>query len=84
MNEEQYFEKIAEYKLLAKHEVGQNFLIDSDTSKRIVDLAEIDENDTVLEIGSGAGSLSYFIEQKATQADLIDIDDGLVQKLIED
>ena len=38
MNEEQYFEKIAEYKLLAKHEVGQNFLIDSDASKRIVDL----------------------------------------------
>lgn len=84
MNEEQYFEKIAEYKFLAKHEVGQNFLIDNDASKRIVDLAEINENDTVLEIGSGAGSLSYFIEQKAKQADLIDIDDGLVQKLIED
>ena len=84
MNEEQYFEKIAEYKLLAKHEVGQNFLIDADAAKKIVDLAEIEEADNVLEIGSGAGSLSYFIEQSASKADLIDIDEGLVQKLKED
>jgi hypothetical protein len=28
MDEEHYFEKVAEYKLLAKHEVGQNFLVD--------------------------------------------------------
>ena len=84
MNKEQYFEKIAEYKLLAKHEVGQNFLIDADAAERIVDLAAIDESDTVLEIGSGAGSLSFFIDQKASKADLIDIDEGLIQKLIED
>ena len=84
MNKEQYFEKIAEYKLLAKHDVGQNFLIDADAAERIVDLATIDESDTVLEIGSGAGSLSFFIEQKASKADLIDIDEGLIQKLIED
>ena len=84
MNKEQYFEKISEYKLLAKHEVGQNFLIDEDAAERIVDLAEIDDADAVLEIGSGAGSLSFFIEQKASKADLIDIDEGLVQKLIED
>ena len=84
MNKEQYFEKIAEYKLLAKHEVGQNFLIDADAAERIIDLAAIDETDSVLEIGSGAGSLSFFIEQKASKADLIDIDEGLIQKLIED
>ena len=48
MNKEQYFEKIAEYKLLAKHEVGQNFLVDADAAERIVDLAAIDESDAVL------------------------------------
>lgn len=84
MNEEQYFERIAEYKLLAKHEVGQNFLIDADAAKKIVGLAEIEEDDCVLEIGSGAGSLSYFIEQAPAKADLIDIDEGLIQKLVED
>ena len=84
MDETKYFEKIAEYKLLAKHEVGQNFLIDSETSKRIVDLAEINAEDRVLEIGSGAGSLSFFIEKTPAKATLIDIDEGLVQKLLED
>lgn len=84
MDESKYFERIAEYKLLAKHEVGQNFLIDTDAAKHIVELAEINENDNVLEIGSGAGSLSFFIEQTPAKATLIDIDEGLVQKLLED
>lgn len=84
MDESKYFEKIAEYKLLAKHEVGQNFLIDTDAAKHIVDLAEINSDDKVLEIGSGAGSLSFFIEQTDADATLIDIDEGLVQKLLED
>jgi hypothetical protein len=39
MDEEHYFEKIGEYKLLAKHEVGQNFLIDASIAKKIVALA---------------------------------------------
>ena len=84
MDEIKYFEKVAEYKLLAKHEVGQNFLVDPMVARKIVDLAEINAEDKVLEIGSGAGSLSFFIEQQATNADLIDIDEGLIQKITED
>src|SRR5574344_1122430 len=81
MDEKNYFDNIAEYKLLAKHEVGQNFLIDKAVAKRIVDLADIVEGDTVLEIGSGAGSLSYFIAKTPSKATLIDIDPGLVAKV---
>lgn len=84
MDEEKYFKGIAEYKLLAKHEVGQNFLVDSSSSKRIVDLAEIAEGDRVLEIGSGAGSLSFFLAQHSASCDLIDIDEALVLKLKND
>jgi len=84
MDEEKYFETIAEYKLLAKHEVGQNFLIDVASAKRIVSLAELSGTDRALEIGSGAGSLSYFIAQTSASADLIDIDEGLVAKLQHD
>lgn len=84
MDEAKYFEKVAEYKLLAKHEVGQNFLVDPVVAHRIVDLAEISESDKVLEIGSGAGSLSFFIEQQAKEADLIDIDEGLIAKVTDD
>ena len=84
MDEKKYFETIAEYKLFAKHEVGQNFLVDPSAAKKIVDLAEITSEDRILEIGSGAGSLSFFLEQSAGESDLIDIDEGLVAKLHHD
>jgi len=80
-NEEKYFEAIKEYKLLAKHEVGQNFLADPRTSEAIVKLAELKRGDEVLEIGSGAGSLSYFIAQSPAHSVLLDIDEGLIAKL---
>lgn len=84
MNEERYFEKIAEYKLLAKHEVGQNFLIDRGSAKRIVDLLDVKNSDTVLEIGSGAGSLSFYLSSCPCPITLIDIDEALITKLKED
>lgn len=84
INQEEYFENVASYKLLAKHEVGQNFLVDQDVSKKIVSFLEIKEADHVLEIGSGAGSLSYFLAQYDNQIDLIDIDEALVTKLQHD
>lgn len=84
MNREEFFEKVSEYKLLAKHEVGQNFLIDSDACERIVNSLSASPTDKVLEIGSGAGSLSYFINEKCLDADLIDIDEGLIAKIKND
>ncbi len=84
MNEEHYFEKIAEYKLLAKHEVGQNFLIDKNVAKKIVDLLDISKDDNVLEIGSGAGSLSFYLSFYNCPITLIDIDEALVTKLKDD
>lgn len=84
MDEQTYFETIGEYRLLAKHEVGQNFLIDPSVSKRIVDLLEASSSDKVLEIGSGAGSLSYFLSKSEADSTLIDIDEGLVAKLQSD
>lgn len=84
MNKEEYFETIKEYKLLAKHEVGQNFLIDPDVCEKIVSCLEAKEGEQILEIGSGAGSLSYFLSLGPAHAKLIDIDEGLVTKLQKD
>ena len=48
MNEKIFFDGVASYKLLAKKEVGQNFLADPTTAKRIVDLLELQTSDHVL------------------------------------
>lgn len=84
VNEEDYFKVIKEYKLMAKHEVGQNFLADPKDAKAIVDLAALTNKDYVLEIGSGAGSLSYFIAKSPARSVLLDIDEALVTKLSHD
>ena len=40
MDANKYFEGVSEYRMLAKHEVGQNFLVDIDVAKRIVEELE--------------------------------------------
>ncbi len=84
MDKTKYFDKVKEYKLLAKHEVGQNFLVSEKDAERIVGFCEIKDTDKVLEIGSGAGSLSVFLTDYSADATLLDIDEGLVTKLQND
>ena len=73
-----YFEKIKGYKLIANKSLGQNFLINPDTAKKIVDLLEINEKDKVLEIGAGLGSLSYFLAKSPGFSELIDVDERML------
>lgn len=84
MDKKQYFEGIESYRLLAKHEVGQNFLVDAEAAERIVGLLDIKKGERVLEIGSGAGSLTYFLSQSEGEVETIDIDEALVLKLQQD
>ena len=44
--------------------LGQNFLIDSNISKRIVDSAEVREGEKVLEIGPGRGALTELLSSR--------------------
>ena len=84
MNDEQFFEGVASFKLLAKKEVGQNFLVDAAACKRIVDALDVQSGEKVLEIGCGAGSLTYFLKDVATDADIIDIDEAMLAKVQND
>ncbi len=79
-----FFEEVNSYKLLAKKEVGQNFLIDSNAAERIVSLLDVQENDAVLEIGCGAGSLTYFLNEKEAKGEAIDIDEAMLAKCKKD
>ena len=57
MNEKEFFENIKSYKLIANKSLGQNFFVNPTTADKIVKLLEIKENDNILEIGAGLGSL---------------------------
>lgn len=83
MTEEKYFENVKSYKLLANKSLGQNFLINPIVAKSIVDLLEIREDDSVLEIGSGLGSLSYFLAKFPAKTQLTDIDERMLSFLNE-
>ena len=84
MNEKEYFEGVRSYTLLAKKEVGQNFLINPSTAKAIVDALAVQEGESVLEIGFGAGSLTYFLSKTKGKVEGIDIDEAMVAKLQKD
>ena len=53
---------------------GQNFLVVPETSETIVDSLEINDEDLVLEIGPGLGSLTHFLAQKNAKTTIVDID----------
>ena len=81
MNEKDFFEEIKSYKLIANKSLGQNFLINPQLARKIVELLAVEEKDKVLEIGSGLGSLSYFLTEKDNDVTLIDIDERMLMFL---
>lgn len=69
---------IKDYNLKADKDYGQNFLVDPVLSKRIVDSLDIKENEKVLEIGPGLGSLTHFLLEKTNNLTVVDIDPSMI------
>ncbi|MDH4083335.1 MAG: 16S rRNA (adenine(1518)-N(6)/adenine(1519)-N(6))-dimethyltransferase RsmA [Nitrospira sp.] len=63
--------------------LGQNFLIDPNIVRKIVTLAELSRNDSVLEIGPGRGILTDALCQSAGRVTAIEIDPRLHAYLTE-
>lgn len=61
-----------------KKSFGQNFLTDTNILQKIVDIAEIDENVNVIEIGPGIGALTEFLAENAAEVMAFEIDERLV------
>ncbi|MDO5498767.1 MAG: 16S rRNA (adenine(1518)-N(6)/adenine(1519)-N(6))-dimethyltransferase RsmA [Propionibacteriaceae bacterium] len=60
---------------------GQNFVIDANTVRRIVALAEIGPDDVALEIGPGLGSLTLGLLEVARHVTAVEIEDSLAAEL---
>lgn len=57
---------------------GQNFLIDTHILEKIVDEAGIDEDDCVLEIGPGIGTMTQYLCERAGRVIAVEIDKALI------
>lgn len=60
---------------------GQNFVVDANTIRRIVRLADLDPADHVLEVGPGLGSLTLGLLEAAGQVTAVEIDRRLAAAL---
>jgi 16S rRNA (adenine1518-N6/adenine1519-N6)-dimethyltransferase len=67
----------------ANRHFGQNFLIAPGIARRIIDLAGVEEQDFLLEIGPGKGALTDLLLQRGAQVWAIEIDDALSAALQE-
>jgi 16S rRNA (adenine1518-N6/adenine1519-N6)-dimethyltransferase len=65
------------YGLQAKSKLGQNFLIDLNLLDFIVRTAELDKIDSVLEVGTGTGSLTARLADHAGMVTTVEIDKTL-------
>ncbi len=65
---------LKEYEFNFKKKFGQNFIIDENIIDKIVDSSKIDNDTLVIEIGPGAGSLTYKLCKKAKNVLCYEID----------
>ena len=71
-------------KIKSKKSLGQNFLIDKNIIKKIVETGNILSDSSVLEVGAGTGNLTEFIlEKKPKKLFIIEKDEKLVEILKE-
>jgi 16S rRNA (adenine1518-N6/adenine1519-N6)-dimethyltransferase len=61
--------------------LGQNFVMDANTCRKIVKLADVGNKDIALEIGPGLGSLTLALLESAKQVVAVEIDDRLARQL---
>lgn len=72
---------LREHGLRPDKKLGQNFLQDVDALEEIVRIAQIQADDTVLEIGPGLGSLTRYLAVAAREVTALELDPALIPVL---
>ena len=60
---------------------GQNFLVEPQICERIVNALNIEEKDTVIEVGPGLGSMTHFLSLSNADTTVVDIDRRMIDFL---
>ena len=69
------------FKLRADKKLGQNFLIDENIVRRIVEAAELSPADKVLEVGPGIGTLTQGLAESGADVVAVELDKRLLPVL---
>ena len=71
-------EILQKYHFNFQKKFGQNFLIDTSVLERIISAADISEEDCVLEIGPGIGTMTQYLAESAREVIAVEIDKNLI------
>ena len=74
---------LKKYNLKAKKSLGQNFLISEEIVNNIVEVAGVSNEDTIIEIGPGLGTLTSKLAENAKEVIAIELDDSMITVLTE-
>lgn len=77
-NPQNTIEILQKYHFTFQKKFGQNFLIDTHVLDKIIGSAEITEEDMVLEIGPGIGTMTQYLAQAAGKVVAVEIDKALI------
>ncbi len=70
-----------QYGLKPSRALGQNFVVDPNTVRRIARLADVADGDLVLEIGAGLGSLTLALHETGAEVQAMEVDRYLIEPL---
>ena len=82
-NPKHTIEIIQKYQFAFQKRFGQNFLIDTHVLDKIISAAGITEQDCVLEIGPGIGTMTQYLAEHARRVVAVEIDSNLLPILDE-
>ena len=74
INRSNIFEIINKASLQPDKDYGQNFLVEPEISNRIVQALNINDEDNIIEVGPGLGSLTHYLSLSNGSITVVDID----------
>ena len=83
-NPKNTIEILNKYQFMFQKRFGQNFLIDTHVLEKIIKSAEITNEDLVLEIGPGIGTMTQYLCENAREVVAVEIDKNLIPILEND
>lgn len=72
---------LKKYKISANKSLGQNFLINDTVVEKIVESADVSQEDLIIEIGPGLGNLTELLLEKAGKVIAIELDSRMLEIL---